>query len=42
MENDHERASHVMTEIQKLYDIERLARDELLDKEAIELLHKEQ
>ncbi|HLF64446.1 MAG TPA: IS66 family transposase [Saprospiraceae bacterium] len=41
LDNDNERASHVLTEIRKLYEIERLARDGL-DKEAIELLRKEQ
>lgn len=41
LDNDKERASHVLAEIRKLYEIERLARDGL-DKEAIELLRKEQ
>lgn len=34
LENDRERASHVMTEIQRLYAIERMVREEELDIEA--------
>lgn len=42
LDNDKERASHVLTEIRKLYEIERIVRESSLNKEAIELFRKEQ
>jgi len=42
LENDRERATYVMTEIQKLYAIERRARDGLMDIPAIAELRKQE
>lgn len=41
LENDNERASYVLTEIRKLYDIEREIKSRELDKQATELFRQE-